>query len=372
MNAKNQNEISGLPIDEWRNDMNIQTGSKSSDESNKRKFRFVLPILILLSVVVIGVFLASSVRVVFVSGKGESYVLESNHFRMGILYIDEGASAVFQKNSHWIGPVISKEGALIVQDDVTITGPVILFSNDLLLGENATVDGNLVLFSGSLTLQPGAIVRHNAVMFAGGVTLEQGASIRGDLISFSGGVALHERSSLRGDVVLFSGGMQIGSEATAYGKLISFFGGLELAPKAVLHDDAVLYFGNVHLYPEAQVRGDVIVKAGNATLDSQSTIYSKLYLNPESDFAALYKSSDAQILHGIIKPVNIESVADVQVVSLVLGNLFIIILMSVMVICLLMVLMYYFGRLTRSQKPKDGAKALYAEPASQPTTPGLR
>ena len=81
-----------------------------------------------------GIFLASITRVVSVSGKGELFVLKPNQIRMGILIIDEDAAAILHEKSHWIGPIISKEGALTVEDDVTITGPVLLFSDDLRLG----------------------------------------------------------------------------------------------------------------------------------------------------------------------------------------------------------------------------------------------
>jgi hypothetical protein len=354
--------------------MNTQTGSITSVQTKKNKSRIVLPIVILLFVLAIVVFLAITFKVITVSGKSESYVLDSGRTQLGILLIEDNANAIFHEKSNWIGPVISKEGALIVQDDVTIHGPVVLFSNPLVLGENATVKGGVYLFAGDLTLKPGASVRHNVIMFAGGMTLEELANIRGDTISFAGGIDLHEKSSLRGDVVLFAGGMNIGREAVSYGKLIAFAGSLDLAKKSALHDDAVLFFGNAHLYPEAQVKGDVILTDGNATLDDLSSISGKLYLNPDARPGSgnLYSSSNAHVTRGVVKPENIEAIAGSRIAGLFLGYAILLFVLPVVVICLLMALMFYLGRQSRVIKDKVGEKTSYSQPSTQLTTPEMR
>jgi uncharacterized integral membrane protein len=371
MNTQNRSKFSVLPIDQRSNDVSTQTNSKSTVQTKKSKMRYALPIIALLLVLAIGVFLASITRAVSISGISDRYVLKPNQIRIGILIINDNASAIFQEGSHWIGPIISKEGALIVQDDVTITGPVVLFSDGLHLGKNTIVDGSVYLFSGGLTLEPGASVRHNAVLFAGGLTLEPEASIQDNAVLFAGGLTLKPGSSVRRNAVLFAGNAQIGAEAATYGKLILFFGGLELAPKAVLHDDAVLFFGNVHLSPQAQVRGDVILTDGDARLDGPSTIFGRLYLSPESGWGRLSKSSNAQIIRGVIRPANIDSVVAWHIGGWALGILLTFILLPVVVIGLLMALMFYLGRRSRSPKPNDEAKKIYPESSPQPATPGL-
>lgn len=351
--------------------MNTQTDPKLSDQNRKSKPRIVFPIIALLLMLAIGIVLASITRVVSISGIGDRYVLKPNQIRLGILIIDDNASAILQEGSHWIGPIISKEGALIVQDDVAITGPVVLFSNDLLLGKNAIVDGSVYLFSGGLTLEQGASVRHNAVLFAGGLTLEPEASIRQNAVLFAGGLTLQPESSIRHNAVLFAGNAQIGSQAAAYGKLILFAGGLELAPKAVLHDDAVLFFGNVHLYPEAQVRGDVILTDGDAKLDGRSKIFGKLYLSSEPGWGRLTKSSNSQINRGVSRPANIDSVVASHIGSWALGILLAFILLPVVVIGLIMALMFYLGRRSGRLKNEGEAKRRYPESSPQSTAPGL-
>lgn len=380
-------------ISERKSEMNTQTGSEFSIQTKKSKFRIVFPIVILLIALAIALFLAANFKVITLSGKGETYVLDAGKTQLGILFIEDDATAIFREKSHWIGPVISKEGALIIQDDVTITGSVYLFSNPLALGKNATVKGSVYDFAGGLELRPGASVRHNVVLFAGDLTLQGGASIhnkadifsgnwcpeemaniRGDVVLFAGNVNLHEKSSLRGDAVLFAGDMRIGDEATMYGKLISFAGGLELASKAILYDDAVLFSGNAHLYPTAEVRGDVLLAQGNAKLEGQSTISGKLYLNPESTLGPghLYSASEAQVIRGIIKTESIEAVAGSRIAGLFLGYAILFLIPPVVVVCLLMALMFHLGRHSRAPKDNVGTKTRYTQPSSQPATPGMR
>lgn len=351
--------------------MNTQTSSDLPVQTSKSRLPFVLIIVALLFALAIVAFLATSLMLVSISGEGEQYVLKPNQTRLGILILDEGATAIFREKSHWIGPVISKHGALTIEEGVTITGPVSLFSNDLRLREDATVDGSVYLFSGGLALEPGASIRHNAVLFAGGLLLGPEASVRGDAISFARDVELQEKATLRGDAVLFAGDMRVGSEAAAYGELISFAGGLKLAPKAVLHDDAVLFFGNVHLTPETQVRGDVILTEGNAELEDQSTIDGRLYLNPDPNLGRLYKSSEAQITRGVVEPENIKSIAGWRVGSWVLARMLRIIALPVVIVCLLMILMFYLGQRTRLPKNQNRREAGQGS-RPQPTTPGLR
>jgi acetyltransferase-like isoleucine patch superfamily enzyme len=285
-----------------------------------------LSIVTLLLVLVVCVFAATSVRVI--SGRDDLYVLEANKTRLGILIVEEEATAIFMENSSWIGLVISKSGELTVEDDVTITGPVYLFADSLKLGENATIRGSVYLFSGELMLEPGASIRRDAVLFAGDLNLSEGAIIRDDVVLFAGdleigdgaavqddaflfagGVDLHEGAMLRGDALLFAGPMQIGHRAAAGGDLILFAGGLELAGDAVLYDDAVLFAGDLHLYPEALVEGDVVVTEGDATLESQSVISGKLYLNPEPGRGYVHKAPSARVIGGIANPDSITAVS---------------------------------------------------------------
>jgi hypothetical protein len=356
---------------EKENNMNNQINSQLSNPNRNNRIRSVILITILLLLLAFVGFLVSITRVVSISGKGSSYILKANQIRMGILYIENDATAIFNENSHWIGPIISKKGALIVQNDVTVTGPVVLFSNGLVLGENDTVDGNIVLFSGSLRLQPGAAVRHNVVLFAGSAILEQGTYIRGNIVSFAGSVVLKEKANLRGDAVLFAGSMNIGYEAVAYGKAILFAGGLNLAPKSILHKDAVLFFGDAHLSQEAQVRGDVILTAGNATLDSRSRISGKLYLSPDSykGWGRFSSVPDAQILGGVSRPENIEKIAGWSLAEGVLWNVAVLLVLPVVAVGLLMALMFYAGLQTRSSKER-ARKALVPESNAQPMVPG--
>ena len=346
--------------------MSNQTSSNLSTQKKKNRSRLVFAMLAVMLVLAAGVFLAFTTRVVSVSGRGELYVLEANRTHLGTLLIEEGAAAIFRENSHWIGPIISKQGTLTVEKKVTITGPVFLFSNGLQLGENARVQGSVYLFSGNLKLQPGASIRHNAVLFAGDLSLGQGANIREKVVSFYGNVNLQEKASLQGDVVLFFGNMKIGDQAAVYGELLSFAGGLEMASKAILDDDAVLFFGKVHLFPEAQVKGNVIVTEGNATLEAQSTITGKLYLNPVSNLGRLNMSSEAQISRGVFKPENIDSIAGMHVAGWFARQLLKFIMLPVAVVCLLMALMFYLGRGARSRKEKRVAQARYAELSHQP------
>jgi len=360
------------PIDERRNDMNTQTVSKQPTRNKKSKYLLLIPIVALLLVIAAVIFTASVFRVVSLSGYADTFVLKPNQLRMGILIIDNGASAVLQKNSHWIGPIISTEGSLAIEDNATINGPVVLFSNGLRLGENSIVDGSIVLFSGGLTLEPGARVLHNAVLFSGGLTLEPRASLRQNAVLFFGNLRLEQEASIRRNTVLFFGSTLIGREAYVYGKLVSFFGGLELAPKAVLHDDAILFFGNVHLDPEAQVRGDVIVTEGDAILNGKSTIYGRLYLSPDPRWGRIAQSSEARITRGVVKPGSIDSLAGwriaLWVLALVLIQMIKFILPPVIFIGILMALMFFLGRRTGSLGREDKAKQPYNEASPQATT----
>ena len=96
--------------------MNTQANSQSSVQSKKSKVRVVLPIVAVLLLVVMCGFLALHFRVISVSGEGESYVLEANHTQLGILIIEENASATLQEKSLWIGPIISIQGELTVEE----------------------------------------------------------------------------------------------------------------------------------------------------------------------------------------------------------------------------------------------------------------
>ena len=316
------NYKNGLDIKiERKENMNTQLAV----QKKRSKRPFIIITVVLLFVLAIVALLIASLRVPILSGYGEVFELKTNQVRWGILFLEDGASAIFRKSSHWIGPVISKEGTLTVENDVSITGPVILFNDGLRLKEKTTVHGSVYLFNGSLAIEQGASIRHNAVLFNGGLTLAQNTSIRGDVILFNGGLALQDKASLRGDGLLFNGFMWIGQEAVTYGESIVFNGGLELAPKAELRNDAILFNGNVHLSPNAQIRGDVVTAKGTARLDSQARIAGKLI---EKD----------------------ENAANWHVVTFFLGHLVRFLVMPVAVILLLMALMFYLGRRTWAGK----------------------
>ena len=170
--------------------------------------------------------------------------------------------------------------------------------------------------------------------------------------------------------MLFAGDMEIGSRAVAYGKPVLFAGGLELASDAVLRGGAVLFFGNVHLHEGAQVRGDVILVEGDATLDDQSVILGKLYLNPESNLGRerLYQSSSAEITRGVIQSENIMSVAGWRVGGWVMVHVFSFILLAVWILGLLIVFIFYLGRLSNLLKQKNAARARYTQPNPQLTS----
>ena len=321
--------------------MNTKTQSKSS-------VVLWIAMIVLLLLLALGSFLATSLRVVMISGSDESFVLKPYQFRMGILYIDDNATAIFREKSHWLGPVISDQGKLTVENDVTITGPIILANESLLLRENTTVQGSVFLFNGSLTIEQGASVRHNVVLFNGCVTQAQNTSIRGNVVLFNGGLALQDKASVRGDTLLFNGYLWLGQEAIVYGESIVFMGEMKLAPKAVLRNDAVLLYGNVYLSPEALVRGDMFVVKGDANLDGQSKISGKLYLN--SDAERLHKSPEAQITRGVIRPVNIESTADWRVAAYFIGHFAKLLILPAVAFFVLLVLIFFVGRYSRSRK----------------------
>jgi hypothetical protein len=115
-----------------------------------------LSIVVLLLVLVVSLFVAIGVRAI--SGENTQYVLEANRTGIGILILDNGASAILMEDSSWIGLIVSNSGRLIVEERATIIGPVCLFSDSLRLGENAKVRGSVYLLSGELMLEPGASV----------------------------------------------------------------------------------------------------------------------------------------------------------------------------------------------------------------------
>ncbi len=353
--------------------MNTQKNPETSIQTSKSKYPILIASVILLVVLALAVTIAVNFKVITVSGKGESYVLGAGKHQFGILYIEEGANAIFSEKSHWIGPVISKEGAVSIQNDVTITGPMVLFSNSLQLEENSSVDGNIALFAGDLSLMPGSVVRHSVVLFAGSAILKQGAYMRGDVVSFAGSVVLKEKAALRGDAILFAGSMQIGEEADAYGELIDFAGGLSLSPKAVLHRNAVLFSGDAHLSSEAQVKGDVILTAGNVTMDSHSRISGKLYLSPKCyrGCGNLSKPTDAQIMGGVYRPESIETIAGWNIADRMLLYLAVLLLLPVMFVGMLMAMMFYLGRRSRTRKGKVDVIVIPPQASTQPNTLGM-
>lgn len=373
--------------------------------------RFVLPAFALLAVLTAAILLYSATRVVSISGKSESFVLERGQIRMGILMIGDGASASFREGSYWIGPVVSKAGSLTVGRGATINGPVALFSDPLRLGEKATVRGSIALFSGGLTLERGASVRGNAVLFSGPLSLGSEASVlrnailfsgpvsigrdasiggrtiafsgpvelqekallRGDAVLFSGPLSLGPEALLRGDAVLFSGPLRLGSDATVYGKVLAIAGGLDLGPRAVLHDGAVTFSGDVHLSPGAQVRQDVILAEGNATLDSASTIAGILYLTPEetSQRGRLIAADESvAISGGVVRPHDIESIATRNIEGWLLLRLLRLAALPLIGLGLLVGLVVFLVWRVGSRKARPGAGTSLPEMNLQPTAPG--
>jgi hypothetical protein len=330
--------------------MTAQGVPQASNQTRKNWLRPALIVAAGLLLLAVGAYLAT--RVTRVAGPGAQFELKPNQMGLGILLIEDKAAAILREKSHWFGPVISKEGRLTVEDDVTVTGPVWLFSDDLRLGQNATVQGSVVLFSGNLTLQPGASVRHDAVLFAGDLRLEPGSSIGRDVIAFAGDVVLQDKAVLRADAVLFAGRLTLGREATTDGEAIAFAGGLDLAEKALLRNGAVLFAGDVSLAPQAQIRGDVLLAEGGATLAGASTITGRLYLNPKSTRARLDQSSEAQIGRGVVKPENIATVAGWRLGGWVLRHLLRFMLWPVAVLCLLVALAFYLGWRARRSPPQ--------------------
>lgn len=346
--------------------MTSESRSTPCVQTKRSKLGFVIPATVLLVVLAAAVLVVSNTRVVSISGEGETFILEPGQTRLGILTIEKGAAATFHEKSRWIGPVVSKEGLLTVEDGVTITGPVVLFSNGLHLGERATVRGSVVLFSGVLTLERGASVRGNAVLFAGGASLAEQASIRGHVISFSGPVELRNKAILRGSAVLFAQGMKLGPEAAVYGKVVSFAGSLDLGPKAVLRDGAVVFSGNLHLFPEAQVQHDVILTEGDATLDGSSRIAGRLYLGQASISGGgrLLQASEAQITGGAVKPEDTESMASRTIGGWLVLQLVRLAALPLVGIGTLMALMFYLGWRSRSRRVEREA-SLRLEPTAQ-------
>jgi len=79
-----------------------------------------------------------------------------------------------------------QEGALIVQDDVTITGPVVLFTMAC-FWKNAIVDGSVYLFAGGLTpsnREP--VFATMRFLFAGGLTLGARSQYSDNAVLFAG------------------------------------------------------------------------------------------------------------------------------------------------------------------------------------------
>jgi len=358
-------------------------------QSNKRRNLGVLAIAALLLALAAGVFFVSRLRTT-VSGAGQTYVLEANQTRVGILVIKDGATAVFRQGSHWIGPVGLSESTLTVEDEVTVTGLISLAATDLRLGENAvvrggvvsgagnvylgrgaSVRGGVVSGAGSLFLEEGANVRGGVVLAAGGLSLASEASMRGDVYVAAGNVKLGERAALHGDAVLAAGAMQMEREALADGRLAVFAGGLTMAPQAVLQRGAVLYAGDVRLSPEARIRGDVIVTEGNVTLEGQSEISGRLYLDPESEegWGRLSQSPEAQITGGV-NQTGARTAANWRVGLWALGIALQLAIVPVAAIALLMGLVFYLGRRSGAKKHQAAAAAGHAGSGLQPTVSG--
>ena len=133
-----------------------------------------------------------------------------------------------------------------------------------------------------------------------------------------------------------------------------------MAPKSLLRDNAVLFAGDIHLYPGAHIKGNVFVTEGNATLDSQSIIDGKLYLNPKprNGQERLYQSSEAQVTRGVIRPKNIELISGWQLGARTLPLLLKCSLPPVIIFCLLMALMFYLGRRSKPLKPSRDTPGL--------------
>jgi uncharacterized membrane protein len=284
-----------------------------------------LSIAILLVVLVFGVFVAKGVTVV--SGVDDSFILAQGKTKMGILVVQEEATATFKENSHWIGPVFVEIGTLIIENDVTVFGPVALFADSLELGENATIRGNVYLFAGGLSLNSGASVSRDAILFAGGLDLGEGAIIRDDVVLFAGGlnlnenavvrddailfagpVNLHEGAKIQGDALLFAGHMDMKQNAIAQGDLILFAGGLDMAEGAIVDDDVLLFAGSLHLSPEAQVDGDAIILSADTTLEANSLISGELLYDPK-DGGEVFQDTDAEVKGGVSSPGNITTIA---------------------------------------------------------------
>jgi len=324
-----------------------------------------LSVALLLLALAVSLFAATSVKVI--SGEGNRYVLEANKTRLGILILDEGASAILMEDSNWIGLIVSADGQLMVEDRVTIIGPIYLFSDSLRLGANATLRGSAYLFAGRLTLEPGASLRRDAILFAGDLELGHGANsrddvilfagdlelgdsatVRDDAILFAGDVVLDDRATLGGDTLLFAGDAQIGREAVAGSDLLLFAGDLELTEGGLLRDDAVLFAGGLHLRPESLVEGDVVLTAGDATLDDNSVIAGRLLLNQEPGQGRVYQASSARVDGGISYPNNINSITGWRTTALFL-KLLLKRLLPLALAILVLVLLVRFRRRRRAR-----------------------
>jgi acetyltransferase-like isoleucine patch superfamily enzyme len=263
-----------------------------------------LSIAILLVVLVFGVFVAKGVTVV--SGADDTFVLAQGKTKLGILVVQEEATATFQEKSHWIGPVIVKLGSLTIENEVTVNGSVVLMADSLELGENAIIRGNVYLFAGGLSLR--AIVRDDVILFAGGLNLAENAIVRDDAILFAGPVNLREEAKIQGDSLLFAGPMDMRQNAIAQGELILFAGGLDVGDGAIVDDDVLLFAGSLHLSPQAQIDGDAIVLSADSTLEANSLINGKLLYDPK-DGGEVFQDKGAEVKGGVSSPGNIITTA---------------------------------------------------------------
>jgi flagellar biosynthesis component FlhA len=101
-------------------------------------------------------------------------------------------------------------------------------------------------------------------------------------------------------------------------------------------------------------------------------ISGKLYLNPEtkSNLGNLYRSSDSQVVSGVVKTENIETIAVMRITGKFLGHAILLFALPVVIFCLLMALMFYIGWHSRSSKDKYEAHARHPESGTQPMMPG--